>query len=232
MTEPVAESVDLPDGAGPDMRSRARDALLAGLTTGSLSAGVIYSVPLLAAELAMSATPVREALLELTLDGLVEPVRNRGFRVRPISDKELDEICAIRELLEVPAAAAAAAAVSASDVDRLADLADGIHRYAVSQDMARYLSADREFHLLLLRAGGNNELVALVDRLRNRTRLFNLQNLARSGDLIPSADEHLEMVALLRAGSGKELAKLMRRHIRHTRSTWASSQPNNSRSRS
>jgi DNA-binding GntR family transcriptional regulator len=229
MTEPVAESVDLPDGAGPDMRSRARDALLAGLTTGSLTAGVIYSVPLLAAELSMSATPVREALLELALDGLVEPVRNRGFRVRPISDKELDEICQIRELLEVPASAAAAAAITPAALDQLAALADDIHRHAVSQDLASYLRADREFHLLLLRSGGNAELVTLVDRLRNRTRLFNLQNLARTGDLIPSADEHLHMVELLRSGRGAELAKLMRRHIRHTRSTWASTRPASAR---
>ena len=222
MTEPVAESVELPAGAGPDLRSRARDALLAGLTTGSLSAGVIYSVPLLAAELSMSATPVREALLELALDGLVEPVRNRGFRVRPITEKELDEICEIRELLEVPAAAAAATALTPADLDRLAALADDIHRHAAAQDMARYLRADREFHRLLLGAGGNTELVGLVDRLRNRTRLFNLQNLAQSGDLIPSADEHLEMVELLRTGRADKLARLMRRHIRHTRSTWAS----------
>jgi DNA-binding GntR family transcriptional regulator len=221
MSEPVAEFVDLPDGAGPDMRSRARDALLAGLTTGSLSAGVLYSVPLLAAQLSMSATPVREALLELALDGLVEPVRNRGFRVRPMTEKELDEICEIRELLEVPAAVAAAAAVTPADLARLASRANDNHRYAKAKDLARYHRADREFHLLLLGAGGNQELVALVDRLRNRTRLFNLQNLASSGDLIPSADEHLEMVALLRKGRGDKLAALMRRHLRHTRSTWA-----------
>lgn len=228
MTQPVAEAVVLPERAGPDLRSRARDALLAGLTTGSLSAGVIYSVPLLAAELSMSATPVREALLELAQDGLVEPVRNRGFRVRPISESELDEVCQIRELLEVPAATAAAAALTDTDKDRLAALADDIHRHAVAKDMAGYLRADREFHVLLLSAAGNRELVALVERLRNRTRLFNLQNLASSGDLIPSADEHLEMVALIRAGRGDKLARLMRRHLRHTRGTWAVTRPSTS----
>ena len=222
MTQPVAEAVDLPDGAGPDLRSRARDALLAGLTTGSLSAGVLYSVPMLAAQLSMSATPVREAMLDLARDGLVEPVRNRGFRVRPISDRELDEICEVRELLEVPAAVAAISALTAADLDRLDALAAEISRHALAKDMAAYLRADREFHLLLLGAGGNRELVALVDRLRNRTRLFNLQNLAGSGDLTPTADEHLEMVELLRARRSEELASLMRRHLRHTRSTWAS----------
>jgi DNA-binding GntR family transcriptional regulator len=221
MSGPVVETVTLPDGAGPDLRSRARDALLAGLTTGSLSAGVLYSVPLLAGQLGMSATPVREAMLDLARDGLVEPVRNRGFRVRPISDTELDEICEIREFLEVPATTTAAAALTPADLERLDTLAHDIHRHAVAQDMPRYLSADREFHLLLLSRSGNAELVQLVDRLRNRTRLYNLQNLARSGDLTPSADEHREMVALIRAGRVTALTDLMRQHIRHTRSTWA-----------
>jgi DNA-binding GntR family transcriptional regulator len=221
VNEPVAESVELPDGAGPDLRSRARDALLAGLTTGSLTAGVLYSVPMLAAQLAMSATPVREAMLDLARDGLVEPVRNRGFRVRPISDEELDEICQIREFLEVPATAAAVAALTAADLERLTALARDIHRHALANDMPRYLRADREFHLLLLSAAGNRELVSLVDRLRNRTRLFNLQKLAGSGDLTPTADEHLAMVELLSQRRSAELAELMRQHIRHTRSTWA-----------
>jgi DNA-binding GntR family transcriptional regulator len=221
VTDPVAESIELIAGEGPDLRSRARDSLLAGITTGSIAPGVLYSVRMLAEQLDMSATPVREAMLELAHDGLVEPVKNRGFRVRPISDKELDEISELRELLEVPAAVTAASKLSSDDVDRLAELAAEIHRHAVAQDLEGYLGADRDFHLLLLRAGGNELLVTLVDRLRNRTRLFNLQNLARTGQLTPSADEHLEMVELLRAGQARQLGALMRRHIRHTREAWA-----------
>lgn len=218
---PIADSVDLTAGNAPDLRVRARDALLAGITTGSLSVGVIYSVPLLAEQLQMSATPVREALLELAADGLVESVKNRGFRVTPITDKALDDICEVRELLEVPATVAAANLISDDDIDRLAALAGDIHKFAESQDMVGYLTADREFHMLLLSAGENDALVALVGKLRDLTRLFNLQNLARAGELTPSADEHLEMVELLRARHAKQLGALMRKHIRHTRESWA-----------
>lgn len=221
MSGPVAESVGLTAGDEPDLRLRARHALLAGITTGSLSAGVIYSVPLLAEELQMSATPVREALLGLADDGLVEPVKNRGFRVSPISDKALDEICEIRELLEVPATIAAASVITKADIDKLEALAGDIHQFAEKQDLIGYLSADREFHMLLLNAGDNEALVVLVGKLRDLTRLFGLQNLANTGQLTPSADEHLEMVALLRAGEAKQLGALMRRHIRHTREKWA-----------
>lgn len=221
MSSPIADSVDLTAGDEPDLRTRARRALLAGITTGSLSAGVIYSVPLLAEELQMSATPVREALLALADDGLVEPVKNRGFRVAPITDKALDEICEIRELLEVPATIAAATLLTDDDIEQLAALAEDIHKFAEAQDMVGYLAADREFHMLLLSAGKNEALVELVGKLRDLTRLFNIQNLARAGELTPSADEHLEMVELLRAGQAKQLGALMRKHIRHTRESWA-----------
>lgn len=221
MSGPIAESVDLTAGNEPDLRVRARHALLAGITTGTLQAGVIYSVPLLAEQLDMSATPVREALLGLADDGLVESVKNRGFRVSPITDKALDEICEIRELLEVPATIAAAALLTTDDIDRLESLAGNIHKFAEAQDLIGYLSADREFHMQLLSAGENEALVSLVGKLRDLTRLFGLQNLANTGQLTPSADEHLEMVALLRAGQAKQLGALMRRHIRHTREKWA-----------
>ena len=93
----------------------------------------------------------------------------------------------------------------------------------LAQDLVGYLSADREFHMLLLGAGHNDALVVLVGKLRDLTRLFGLQHLASTGELTPSADEHLEMVALLRAGEAKQLGALMRRHIRHTREKWAKS---------
>ena len=60
----------------------------------------------------MSATPVREAMLDLVKDGFVEVVRNRGFRVLEMSEADLDEISQIRMLLEVPSTVAVAEAAT------------------------------------------------------------------------------------------------------------------------
>ena len=70
--------------------------------TGQMQPDQLYSVPRLATELGVSATPVREALLDLAREGLLEAVRNRGFRVVSLSLGELNDIFAIRLLLEVP----------------------------------------------------------------------------------------------------------------------------------
>ena len=82
------------------------------IVTGELDEPRIYSVPVLAAALGVSATPVREAMRELAVEGLVEVVPNRGFRVVDVSKHDLDEIFELRLMLEVPAAG------------RIAELAD------------------------------------------------------------------------------------------------------------
>ena len=72
----------------------------ADIVSGQSAPGTMYSVPTLAEELGVSTTPVREALLELSLHGLITPVRNRGFRVEATSPDSLRDLFALRVLLE------------------------------------------------------------------------------------------------------------------------------------
>ena len=84
------------------LREKVTRALEAAVVAGELAPGVIYSAPVLAERFGVSATPVREAMLDLVGEGMVEPVRNRGFRVVEVSEADLDQISQIRLLLEVP----------------------------------------------------------------------------------------------------------------------------------
>src|SRR5689334_17984447 len=85
------------------LREQARQAIRTSVITGELDEGKLYSVGDLAAELGVSATPIREALGDLEQHGLVRIVRNRGFMVIPVTTRDLDEIFEVRLLLEVPA---------------------------------------------------------------------------------------------------------------------------------
>jgi len=88
--------------SAPSLREQARQVIRGLVITGQMQPDQLYSVPRLAAELGVSATPVREALLDLEREGLLEAERNRGFRVVSLSLGELNEIFAVRLLLEVP----------------------------------------------------------------------------------------------------------------------------------
>jgi DNA-binding GntR family transcriptional regulator len=86
-----------------NLREEAVDVLRAAILGGELQPGSIHSAVTLAERLGVSPTPIREAMLELSTLGLVEVLPNRGFRVTVINDRDLDEVCELRMLLEVPA---------------------------------------------------------------------------------------------------------------------------------
>jgi DNA-binding GntR family transcriptional regulator len=203
------------------LREQVSRALEAALVAGELQPGGIYSAPGLAERFGVSATPVREAMLDLVKDGFVEVVRNKGFRVLEVSESDLDQISQIRLLLEVPTTARAAGLLTPSTLDALAMLAEEIEETASRGDIIGYLDADRRFHVELISTLQNPRLTELVDRFRRQTRLFGLEALVRSGRLITSAHEHHELLRYLRSGDAEATTRLMSTHIGHTRGMWA-----------
>jgi len=85
------------------VNARVLSALRAAVITGELAPGSLYSVQTLADQLGVSRTPVREALIKLAQQGMVRFERNRGVRVLLTSLHDLEEVFALRLLLEPPA---------------------------------------------------------------------------------------------------------------------------------
>lgn len=211
------------DPAG-NLSAQIYDTLLAALVSGELAPGETYSVPELAKHFEVSATPVREAMLNLVNNGLLEPVKNKGFRVLIFSDEELDHIVYVRRLLEIPALVAAARVATTSDIDHFRTIAEHCIRYAEEGNVIGYLETDRRLHLDILRLLGNDRLIAMVDQLRAQTRLFGLGSLADMGQLKHSAQEHLDLIDALGAKDEPRLRQLLDTHIGHARGIW-SNQP-------
>jgi DNA-binding GntR family transcriptional regulator len=175
----------------------------------------------LAGTFGVSATPVREAMLDLAKEGLVEAVRNKGFRVTELSDRDLDELTELRMLIEVPTTARLAGRLDPAALAELRELAGGIETAAAAGDLIAYVGADREFHLTLLAHSGNRHLVDLVAGLRSRARLSGLGRLADTGRLGDSAREHGTLVDVLARGDAAAAETLIRQHIQHVRGIWA-----------
>lgn len=191
------------------------------LVSGRIRPGRVYSAPVLAGELGVSNSPVREAMLALVDEGLMEAVPNKGFRAVSLTDRDMGEIVELRRLLEVPAAGLAAERGLGARLGELTEIVDEIERSARDGDLAANLAADRRFHLGILEATGNRRLVRTVARLRDQTRLYNLEKLAATGDLIPSAAEHRPILAAIAAGDRALAEELMRRHLGHLTTDWA-----------
>ncbi|TDW94330.1 DNA-binding GntR family transcriptional regulator [Kribbella pratensis] len=204
-----------------NLRDSVANALRAAVISGELKPGEVYSAPTLGARFGVSATPVREAMLDLVREGLVISLRNKGFRVTDVSDEDLDNLAALRQLIEPPTIRDVVPTIPAKDYPRLRRLAEDIVVAAQAGDLIAYIEADRVFHVTLLAYSGNQKLVDVVSDLRSQTRLLGLTPLVESGRLVPSAAEHHELLDLVEAGDGEGAEQLMRRHIGHVRGLWA-----------
>ncbi|MEO3804816.1 GntR family transcriptional regulator [Nonomuraea sp. B1E8] len=216
------DRLDLPMvGERQSLREQVAHALRAALITGEMRPGVVYSAPVLAAQFGVSATPVREAMLDLAKEGLVEAVRNKGFRVTELSDRDLDELTEIRQLIEVPTVARLADSARAEEFERLRPTAEEIVSAGERGDLLAYVDADLRFHVELLALCGNAHLVSVVRDLRTRARLYGLSQLSERGSLADSAREHLALLDALKSGDAAAVTQIMEEHIGHVRGIWA-----------
>lgn len=218
-------------GAGNDaivetrtLRDQVVSLLRKRLVLGEMKTGELYSATTIAQELGISSSPVREALLKLVDQGLLEPIRNRGFRVTPLSDQDRRDVHQLRMLLEVPPMQDLAGSpdLIAHQAEFRA-LAHDIVAAAERADYAAYIEADRGFHLGLLGILGNQRLVESVGNLRDHTRQGGLTHLHSSGQLRRTAEEHFGILDALLAGNRELVGELMVQHLNHVLDDWGPS---------
>ncbi|ASF08448.1 MULTISPECIES: GntR family transcriptional regulator [Nocardia] len=205
----------------PTLRDHVSDALRAAIISGELEPGVLYSAPWLSERFGVSATPVREAMLDLVKQGLVISVPNKGFRVTEASDEDLDAIAEIRLLLEPPSVRAIVDRIPQADMPGLRAAADKIVDAAKRGDLVEYVDADRRFHLMLLAYCRNPRLSQIVSDLRAQTRLLGLAALVARGELDNSAQEHHTILDLIEQRQDAQVESFLRNHIGHVRGLWA-----------
>ncbi|MFE0513115.1 GntR family transcriptional regulator [Streptomyces sp. NPDC058964] len=181
------------------VRGQIVDALRTALVTGELRPGEVYSAPALGDRFGVSATPVREAMQQLALEGAVEVVPNRGFRVVERGTRELAELAEIRALLEVPVMLRLARTVPAARWADLRPLAEESVRAAASGCRATYAESDRAFHSAVLSLSGNEQLVQIAEDLHRRSQWPLVGGPVRHGraDLVADAAEHTALLDAL-----------------------------------
>lgn len=206
------------------LRDQVSESIRAGLITGELAPGEIYSAPQLAAQMGVSATPVREAMLYFEREGMVTKMRNTGYKVTELSAEILDGAAEARILLEVPTMAKIARTCTgetAEKVEELRGLAHKLNDAAERGDLVSYLQADLRFHCDFLALAGNPVIVETVSSLRTRSRVTGLRPLAEAGNLVASSREHEAMIDAALAQDAAAMEAIVRTHIGHVRKEWA-----------
>lgn len=184
------------------------------LLSGAMKPGEIYSANSLATRLGVSNSPAREAMMSLVSKGLLELVRNRGFRVVELSGRDKQEVYDLRLLIEVEAVRRVAeAGVTPEQAAMLRTLSDRTVAIAGGEDIVEYLEADQRFHATLVGLLQNRRWTAIVENLRDQSRINGSYYLHERGLVESSAVEHQEIVEAVIAGDAAKSAELMVRHL-------------------
>ena len=213
------------------LREKVLQQVRAEIISGQSAPGTMYSVPTLATSLGISTTPVREALLELSRGGLVEPMRNRGFRVIEPTLTDLRNLFDMRELLELYAAETLALK-RRKNLGDLRLLADEIAAAVQAENVEGYLETDRRFHLALTASAENDLLTESVMGLRDKMRLYGITSESGKQRQRDSVAEHYKIIELAGIGDVDGLRALLRHHIRSWQPIFTDAILNASRQRS
>lgn len=170
----------------------------------------------LAARYGVSRTPVREALVALQQDGLIERVDN-GFRVRTGRPEDVMEIYEARIALEAVAAAAAARRSTDLDLARLTSLQESAAAAAAAGEERAAHECDSEWHQALWRAAHNATIAGTLNRWSAQLRIYDQGPPGPTDDLAITARDHGRILEAIAAGDAEAAKEAMTTHLEHSR---------------
>jgi DNA-binding GntR family transcriptional regulator len=138
--------------------------------------------------LGISRAPLREALRLLAQQGLVEHVPRRGVRVATLSDRDVQELYALRDLLERHAVENALPVRRTSDLAGLQDALAEMREATRVSDRLRVAEAHRAFHVALVGLAGNRQLSVMYDSILVKLQLYMAINLRREAEIAQPLD--------------------------------------------
>lgn len=194
----------------------AYNSLLAAIVNQDFEPGAQLSIDGLAKQLAMSNTPVREALMRANGERLVQQKTNHGFVVAPLlSAAELHQMFDVRYLLEIHALSQAHLPHDlVPELRRLAEQMDQVSDGAVYSDFKDYLLLDHDFHRTLISLSGNAFLLKTWQDLHVHLHLSRLYTGVGLFDRSESAPEHQAIVDALQNNDLESAIQRLGSHIR------------------
>jgi DNA-binding GntR family transcriptional regulator len=169
----------------------------------------------LARRLGLGRAAVRMALVRLEHDGLVERERNRGARVRRVSEAEAVEIVEVRAALESLAARKAATRATPKDVRELRAILREMRVKRERGDLIAVSDANAALHRRILEMSGHETARRLSGTLISQIVRFQYRTVLLPGRAERSGREHAAIVEAIAAGDADAAERAMRRHLSH-----------------
>lgn len=205
----------------PTLGRRAYLQLQQAIRDGAIAHGELYSENELAETLGMSRTPIREALIALSREGIIAIESQRGFRLRELSEAQRQEIFELRMLLEGYVAGKLALRVTESELVRLRGLIDAQQDLGEPGQQSVFLALDEQFHLLQSEMLNLERTHTTMVSLRGAMWLMGFEALSIPHRHDQVIAEHRAIVDAIARRDQEAAAEAARQHIANTAAATA-----------
>ncbi len=197
----------------PRLATDVYDQILSAIVNGDIKPGERLIQEKIAEQINISRTPVREALLRLEQEGILELSGRKGFSIRDISNEEIRCLYGAREAIEGYAAFTVA---SNKDASQLSAIKQAVEAELVlsERDLEKEFKINRTIHRTIVEQTGNPVLLNLFDQLWGRGISLWLFAATRQNKTPPKRDVHEQLVSIFETGTPEQAQKAMIEHIR------------------
>ena len=196
------------------LTQRVADRLSQLIVNGDLAPGTRLVETDLARRLRVSRAPIREAIKDLELLGLVSKPSRRGARVMELSARDVKEIYEVKAMLDGLAAGLAAERVTDGELARLQGLHQRMQQLVTRGDRDGYATTSREFHEAIIAAGGNARLMRMYAAMSRQIWWLGTMVMTRSERSATSMREHADLLDSLLARDVKRAREAAENHAR------------------
>lgn len=178
-----------------------------------LKPGEIILAQNLAKSLGISRTPVREALVRLAQEGLVEPADGRKFKITEITLESVMELYEIREALEVTAIWGVTKRATKEIRSTLKKLLDDMKAALEGRDYDTFFNLDLEFHSYIVEQHGNKTMMKMLDLIHDRVQRVRYLTINIEGRVSHTVDEHTLIYNAVVKGDSSAAVDAIRNHF-------------------
>lgn len=206
----------LPISRTKSLKEKAYDILKDLILTGRLEQGRLHNEKRLAEVLGVSRTPVREALLELSREGMVSFVPSKGVKVRKITVTQVQEVFELRRIIEGYIIKTIAKGLTPADLSKIEKIISKQERLASRDEEVAFIETDKEFHLFMASKMGSQQIQTILQNLRDQIHLMGIRAIKDQSRSLQVLKEHHRIFAALKKRDAKKAHDELMRHLDNT----------------
>jgi DNA-binding GntR family transcriptional regulator len=200
----------------PSLKEMALATIKEAMFSKKLEQEVMYTEAALTGELGISRTPVREALIHLASRGLITYFPRKGFKIKLLSEKDVENLFELRLALELTVIRRITPALTKKSLAEIERVRTQYVQVVQKRDPVESIQANMTFHACLADLTDNSYLINALDEIRDLTNLAGLRSLEVGSRTTEALDEHERIVAELKRQSLNGAVREMEFHIRTT----------------